>query len=329
MADTPAAGQPLVSVVVPTLDRAHLLARTLESIFGQDYPNIEVIVIDAGGKDDTKALLQSYGDRLTWRSRPDRGAFDAINDGWRQARGDILAWLNDDDTWVTPHAVSTVVQFMTQHPEVDVAYGDCGGIDVEGRLTWYGAAEPWDLRKAIFECHPILNQPSSFMRREIIERVGYLYPAWCHDHDLWLRIALAGGKFGAIPAHLGNARLWGDNLHMYPGVVVPAKIALTRRILENPNLPDDLKRQRGRILSNAYLRCLDFLPKPRHWGWAAYVVLRSFLAAPLNTPRIVEQIVVHAASLVPRLRRRLQKKYGHGVQIERGSPLPAAARGFS
>jgi hypothetical protein len=116
---------------------------------------------------------------------------------------------------------------------------------------------------------------------------------------------------------------------MDPGVVVPAKISLTRRLFDNPKLPDDLRRQKGRILSNAYLRCLDFLPKPRQWGWAAYVLVRSFLASPLNTPRIAEQIVVHAAWLVPGLRRRLQKKYGHGVQIERGSPLPAKARGLT
>jgi glycosyltransferase involved in cell wall biosynthesis len=66
MADTPAR-QPLVTVVVPTLNREHLLAKTLESIFGQDYANLEVIVIDAGGKDGTQAVLDSYGDRLTWR----------------------------------------------------------------------------------------------------------------------------------------------------------------------------------------------------------------------------------------------------------------------
>jgi glycosyltransferase involved in cell wall biosynthesis len=321
--------QPLVSVVVPTLNRADLLVKTLESILDQDYPHLEVIVIDAGGTEETRSLLKSYGERISWRSRPDRGAFDAINDGWKMAKGDILSWLNDDDTWVTPGAVTTVVRYMTQHPDVDVAYGDCGGIDIDDRMTWYGAAEPWDLSKAILECHPILNQPASFMRREIIERAGYLYPAWCHDHDLWLRIAVAGGRFGIVPAHLGNARLWTNNLHMDAGVVVPAKIALTQRILANPKLPEDLRRQHGRILSNAYLRCLDFLPKPRQWGWVPFVLLKSFLASPRNAPRIVEQVVVHAAWLVPGLRRSLQKKYGHGVQIERGSPLPATARGMS
>jgi glycosyltransferase involved in cell wall biosynthesis len=324
MADTP-----LVSVVVPTLNRARLLRPTLDSILGQDYANIECIVIDAGSTDDTEAVLRSYGDRITWLARPDHGAFDAINDGWKMAKGDILAWLNADDTWVTPSAVSTAVKYMQAHPEADVLYGDCGGIDIDGNLTWYGPAEPWDVREAIVNCHPVINQPAAFARREIIERVGYLYPAWCHDHDLWLRIGLAGGKFAALSAHLGNARLWGENLHMSPSVVVPAKISLTRRILDNPALPDDLKRQKGRIMSNAYLRCLDFLPRPSMWGWAAYVLLRSVVASPLNLPHIAEQVAVHAAWLVPGLRRRLQKRYGHGVIIEQGSPLHTAARGSS
>jgi glycosyltransferase involved in cell wall biosynthesis len=323
------ANSPLVSVVVPTLNRARFLRPTLDSILNQDYANIECIVIDGGSTDDTEAVLREYGDRITWLARPDRGAFDAINDGWKMAKGEVLAWLNADDTWVTPGAVSTAVAFMQQHPDVDVVYGDCGGIDVDGALTWYGPAEPWDLRDAILNCHPVLNQPATFMRREIVERVGYLYPAWCHDHDLWLRIGLAGGKFAPIPAHLGNARLWGDNLHMSPSVVIPAKISLTRRILDHPALPLDLRKQRGRIISNAYLRCLDFLPKPAHWHWAVFLLARAFAASPRNTPRIVEQVIVHAAWLVPGLRRKLQKRYGHGVLIERGSPLPAAARGAS
>src|SRR5690242_15198953 len=131
-------GVPLVSVVVPTLNRPALLRSTIESILGQDYPRLECIVIDAGQNPETLELLRSYGDRLTWQSRPDRGAFDAINDGWKQAKGEILAWLNDDDTWVTPGAVSTAVAYLQQHPDIDVVYGDCGGLDVTGAMIWYG-----------------------------------------------------------------------------------------------------------------------------------------------------------------------------------------------
>jgi len=110
---------------------------------------------------------------------------------------------------------------------------------------------------------------------------------------------------------------------------VPAKISLTKRILASPALPDDLRRQKGRIMSNAYLRCLDFLPRPSTWGWAVYVLLRAVIASPLNLPHIVEQVGVHAAWLVPGLRRRLRKRYGHGVTVDQGSPFHTAVRGSS
>jgi glycosyltransferase involved in cell wall biosynthesis len=321
------ADAPLVSVVVPTLNRARFLPATLDSILQQDYPNIACIVVDGGSTDGTAEVMARYAGRVAYVSRPDRGAFDAINDGWRDSKGEILAWLNADDTWQTPHAVSAAVRYMQAHPGVDVVYGDCGGIDIDGNMVWYGAAEPWDLRHAILDCHPILNQPAAFLRREMVERVGFLYPAWCHDHDLWVRIGLAGGKFAALPQHLGNARLWGSNLHLKPSLVIPAKIQLTRRILAHPALPGDLKRKKGRILSNAYLRCLDFLPRPADWGWGLYVLARAFIAAPANTPRIIEQVAVHVAWLIPSLRNRLRKRYGHGVEVEPGSPPPAVARG--
>jgi len=82
----------LVTVVIPTRNRADYLRSAIESVLSQDYAHVECIVIDAASTDDTIELLESYGDRITWHSRPDRGAFDAINEGWRLGTGDVLAW---------------------------------------------------------------------------------------------------------------------------------------------------------------------------------------------------------------------------------------------
>ena len=73
---------PLVSLVVPCLDRAHYLRPTLDSILRQDYLNIECIVIDGGSTDGTVDILRSYGERIQWVSEPDQGHADAINKGW-------------------------------------------------------------------------------------------------------------------------------------------------------------------------------------------------------------------------------------------------------
>lgn len=307
---------PLVTVVVPTLNVARFLRVALDSILAQDYPRLECIVVDAGSTDATFDILSSYGDRIRWSTRPDRGAFDAINDGWQSSSGDILAWLNGDDTWETPDAVSKAVAFLQEHPDIDVVYGDCGGIDERGRLVWYGRAPAWDFDRAVLTCDATINQPSAFMRRTIVEKAHWLYPAWCHDHELWLRIDLAGGRFAPLHEHLANARLWGENLHMNPRVTIPAKVRLTERVLRDSRLSPELRRRRSRIMSNAYLRCLDFLPKPRHWPHVPYVLAKAFVEDPTNAPRIIEQIAVHVGWTLPFVRKHLRARYGHGYAVK-------------
>ena len=88
---------PLVSVVIPCLNRADFLIPTLESVLQQDYPNIECIVMDGGSTDGTTDILCRYDGRIEWKSQPDRGPSDAINKGWWLLGGEILAWLNADD----------------------------------------------------------------------------------------------------------------------------------------------------------------------------------------------------------------------------------------
>src|SRR4051812_45516358 len=275
---------PVVSVVVPCFNPGRLLRPTLESIFGQDYPNIECIVVDAGSTDGTQQILESYGDRLRWISRKDRGPYDAINDGWAMSRGEVIAWLNADDTWTTPSAVTFAVNYLNGHPDVDVVYGDCGGIDLNDRLVWYGPAPEWNFETALVTCDPLINQAASFMRRDAVEKAGWLYPEWCHDHDLWLRMALSGAKLAAVRTYLGNARISSENAHMNPSLTVPNKVGLTKRILDDPRLSPELRGRRRRIISNAYVRCLDFLPKPAHWPIGIRLVLQALASSPTNAP---------------------------------------------
>jgi glycosyltransferase involved in cell wall biosynthesis len=161
---------PWVSVVVPTKNAAEYLVVVLDSILSQDYPNIECIVVDGGSTDYTHDILVSYGDRITWTSRPDRGSFDAINRGWQLSKGQILAWLNVDDGW-TPGAVAAAVKCFQDNPEADVIYGDCVIVDADGqRLEERRRPREWDLRYAVERCYHIIDQPAAFTSAEASPR---------------------------------------------------------------------------------------------------------------------------------------------------------------
>src|SRR5262249_43721007 len=115
--------QPLVSVVTPTYNQAAFLRDTIESVLGQDYPAIEYQIIDDGSTDETRAILNEYAGRIWVESHPNRGQTPTINKGWERAKGDIVTWLNSDDTFL-PGAVMTAVNYLEQHPDVGIIFGD-------------------------------------------------------------------------------------------------------------------------------------------------------------------------------------------------------------
>ncbi|HET9387318.1 MAG TPA: glycosyltransferase, partial [Gemmatimonadales bacterium] len=249
---------PLVSVVVPTKNAAEYLAVVLDSILSQDYPNIECLVVDGGSTDFTHDILASYGDRVKWTVKPDRGSFDAINRGWQLSRGQILAWLNADDGW-TPGAVTAAVKCFREDAKADVVYGDCLIIDADGRSLEERRPPEWDLRYAVENCQHIIDQPAAFVRRSMAQRVGWLYPAWFHDWELWRRISLAGGTIKRVPHLLGYQRVRKDNSQYRPEILIGGLVGVTKRFFLLPGLPAGLRKLRQRALSNCYVKIMQTL----------------------------------------------------------------------
>src|SRR5512143_710688 len=99
---------PLISIVIPSFNQSRFIAATVDSVLNQDYPRLKCIVIDGSSTDGTVDILRQYGDRIHWISEPDRGQAHALNKGWRLAQGEILGWLNSDDTY-RPEAIQAVV----------------------------------------------------------------------------------------------------------------------------------------------------------------------------------------------------------------------------
>jgi glycosyltransferase involved in cell wall biosynthesis len=181
---------PLVSIVTPSFNQAHYLDSTIRSVLDQDYPNLEYIIVDGGSTDDSVEIIRRYSERLAWWvSEKDRGQTDAINKGFTRAKGEILAWLNSDDTY-EKNAVGEAVAFLQGHPNVGLVYGDANFIDEGGRIIGHFPAAQTNYKR-LRRGYVHIPQQSSFWRADLWRKVGPLDPSFyfAMDYDLWVRLA--------------------------------------------------------------------------------------------------------------------------------------------
>lgn len=203
---------PKVSVITPSYNQGQFIEDTILSVKNQDYPNIEHIIIDGGSTDNTLEILKKYSNSIIWISEPDKGQSNAINKGWRMATGDIVSYLNSDDTY-TFGAISKAVAYLMSNPEIGMVYGDYNRIDEKGKLICTIRDLEFDYR--IFFYAGLIMQPTAFIRKSVLESIGMMDESlkYCMDFDLFIRIAQ---KFPIvhIPEILANFR-WHNQSKTY------------------------------------------------------------------------------------------------------------------
>jgi glycosyltransferase involved in cell wall biosynthesis len=196
------------SIITPSFNQGRFLQRAIDSVLSQDVPGwtIEYIVVDGGSRDQTCEVLGRYADRLRWISEPDRGQADAVNKGLRATRGELIGWLNSDDVYA-PGALRTVGEFLDQHPEVDLVYGEAEYLDADDRVLGRYPTERFDAARLQHTCY--LCQPAVFFRRRLVDRLGLLDERlhYTLDYEYWLRAAHAGARFAHVPDVLAGSRL--------------------------------------------------------------------------------------------------------------------------
>ena len=201
---------PLVTVVTPSYNQGGFIRETIESVLAQDYPHIEHLVIDGGSTDETAAVVAEYSGQLSWISEQDRGQSDAINKGFRMARGDIVCWLNSDDV-LMPLALSKAVAEFERDADLKAVYGDAYRIDRTGAVIGeFPKAGPPNLWKLVYYSDYI-SQPTVFLRRRALDEVGYLDESlhWGMDWDLFIRLGKRG-RIAYIPKLLASQREYDD-----------------------------------------------------------------------------------------------------------------------
>lgn len=319
---------PLVSIVIPSLNRVRYIVDTIESVLGQDYPCIECIVADGGSTDGTVDILREYGNRIKWVSEPDNGHADAINKGWRMSKGEILSWLNADDLYVVPDAVRNAVIYLQENQDAQMVYGDYSQISEDGQVI-SDVIKPrkWDLAFAVKYCHYIVPQAASFMRRSILEKVGWLDAEFGNgkDHELWLRIGMVGTiRYAPLNiAYVRNGRGLSQRLDMGQ-----AKVRVTEKFFRQQCLPAPFNsaRFKRRALSNSFLVGSVYIWRgTRQLEPTLQYITRAVAIDPLNCPFILADLFGRIArsifSLLPRGWRNKIKGVGRRLGLNHSKSL--------
>jgi len=204
------AGEPLkVSIVTPSYNQAQFIGRTIDSVIGQGYRQLEYIVMDGASKDHTRDILAERAAQcaaMQWVSEPDRGQSDAVVKGFARTNGELMAWLNSDDM-LMPGALPFIAEFFRTHPEVDVVYGHRVIVDEEDREIGRWILPPFHPESLTF--FDFVPQETLFWRRSAWEKAGGLDTSFqfALDWDLLVRFRDAGCNMVRLPYFTGIFRV--------------------------------------------------------------------------------------------------------------------------
>ena len=265
-----------VSVVIPTYNRADFVREAIASVLRQDYPAIELIVVDDGSCDGTAAVVRGFEPAVlyVWQDvwQENRGVSAARNRGVAASSGDLIAFLDSDDLWL-PRKVSAQVAYFEANAEAQACHTDeiwiRRGVRVNERRIHHKQGG-WQFLASLPRC--LISPSAVMMRRTLWDRLGGFdesLPA-CEDYDLWLRLT-ATVPVGFLPERLvikrgGHA----DQLSRRTPVLDRYRIKALEKALTMP-LPAEHRRA---VLEQLVAKCrivAQGAKKRQHTGrWACH-----------------------------------------------------------
>lgn len=279
----PAGDWPRITVLTPSFNQGDYLEATIRSVLLQAYPNLEYRIIDGGSTDESLDIIRRYEPWLAgWTSEADAGPADALNRGFAQATGDLLAWLNADDLYA-PGALHAAAEALMRQPDAGLVYGEGWYIDEGGERI-----EPCRFVRRRFDRRYLINrdpilQPAAFWRRSLWEAAGPLDISlrWVFDWEWFIR-AHARAPFHYLPRNLAYYRV--------------QPLALTR----TGGLPRQLEHGRVTRRYGAWWhpnhvvqqsRRIDNAGRRITFGWPGW--LAAAVRGPLSLPRLVAERLLH------------------------------------
>lgn len=183
---------PAVSVVIPTYQRAALVAYAIRSVLSQSYTDMEVIVVDDGSADNTRCVLSRFGRGIRVIHQSNQGLSAARNAGIRASAGRYVAFLDDDDEWM-PDRLKVQVPRLDSDDQIGLVSANVDTHDETGRFLgqWFEYHRPPPMLsvETLF-LYNFIPVPTVVVRRSVLDDVGWFDTSLksCEDYDLWLRV---------------------------------------------------------------------------------------------------------------------------------------------
>jgi|GEM_PF-1175237 len=197
-----------ISIVLPSYNQDKYIERTILSVIDQNYPNTELIIIDGQSTDESYNIACKYKEYFTTMiSEKDNGQSSAINKGFRLATGDFITWLNTDDL-LLPGSLHQVNMYAKKYPNATWFAGNFAWIDKDDAILRLRKGEPWNgyfARQGFFSVYG----PSTFLKKELLEKHGYLREDFHYmmDTELWARLIFGGESFVRLKNYCWALRL--------------------------------------------------------------------------------------------------------------------------
>ncbi len=229
---------PKISIVTPNYNGSRYLEETIKSVLGQNYPNLEYIIIDGGSTDGSIDIIKGYESKLTyWISEPDNGMYHAIQKGFNRSTGEIMAWINSDDLY-HPNSFFTVSDIFSSLETVNWLVGSVSIFDKMSRTVNVNQSRMFSKFDFFNGDYGWIQQESVFWRRSLWNKVGATLKTnlkYAGDFALWLSFISVDHLY-VTSALLGGFRYQGNSQlslahrddyirevqHIYSQLVIPS-----------------------------------------------------------------------------------------------------------
>jgi len=281
----PGRAGPLVSIVIPNYNHASYLAAAIDSVLNQDYPRVELIVIDDGSTDGSRDILSRYSGRCHCETQPNRGQVVTMNRGWNMSQGEILGFLASDDL-LLPGAISRMVRCLVENPDAVLVYPDFNLIDPDSAIVRRVVTPEFDYTEMVtkFVCPP---GPGALFRRAAFEKAG----GWDEslkqmlDFEYWLRLGLLG-RFLRVPEVLAAYRIHEGSQTFAAStsqIRTEEPIEIMQRFFAGDIVPTAIMAKKTQALSYAHLCSAQLHFRVGNFGKGLTALRRAFS----HWPRIV------------------------------------------